>query len=128
MPDVGCWVSGGGCRLWHCSDTALALFLAPLLYNSWPAPALAWPVRHPVYALVDTGQVRAPRTDPGTLAPWVHHPAPPRRRAAPHGHSTARGQSREAVGLTPGCTRGQTGPSYSLARYLARILPADRYP
>ena len=46
----------------HCSGTVPAL----LLTLSLPLPSLAWPLVTPIYALVDTGLVRASWTHPGT--------------------------------------------------------------
>ena len=78
MSGVGCRVSGVGCRV---SGVGSGTVLAPLLHNSGTVPgtvpALAWPSKHPVYALVDTRAVRVLGTHPWhTRPPRVHHPAP----------------------------------------------------
>ena len=106
------------------SGTVLALFR----HCTRTGPALAWPGLNPVYALVDTGQVRVPQADPGTTCTLGTPLAPPVTGAALHGHSTAAGAGRGAVGLTPGCTGGHIGPARHLPRNPAPCLPADRYP
>ena len=107
--------------------TVPALFRPLLLYNFWPAPALALPKVYPVYALVDTGMVRAPATDPATPdAPGTPGTGTARRDQV-HPAATAATGGGPPVGLTPGCTGGTTGQARSLPRYPHPPLPADRY-
>ena len=108
--------------------TVPALFRPLLLYNFWPAPALALPKVYPVYALVDTGMVRAPATDPATPdAPGTPGTGTARRDQV-HPAATAATGGGPPVGLTPVCTRGQTAWACHLAPYPHPILPADRVP
>ena len=103
---MGCRVSrgaGAGCRVvrvlvngryWHYSGTGSDT-------GPGTVPALAWPtaISSPVYALVDTGVLRAPRVHPGTpctpgtpCSTW--HP----RRAPGHDVHRARYTTRRPLG------------------------------
>ena len=115
-------VSGGwpGGWFWHGSGTVLAWFWHCPGTGSVPVPALAWPYRHSVYAPSHhTG------SGPGCYTPGTPGtpPAPPAHR-----HTAAHARHRvhtvwEALGLTLGCSRGQTGPACHLACYYWLFSP-----
>ena len=106
---------------WHCSG-----------HRSWhrSCPSLAWPygLEYSVYALVPPWCPRAFRAHPGAMHPGYTLAPVPRRQWQQHGRRSAPGQPAGRVGLTPGCTPGQTGPARHLALYAAPHNPADRYP
>ena len=116
MSDVGCRVSGLGTALGTGLGTVLGTVLALLLYNSDTAPALAWPMRNPVYALVRPWLVRAPGVDHGTpVTPGT--PLLPRTLPSPSVVRASTGTAaRQATGLTPGCTSGHMHQACHLAR------------
>lgn len=121
LTDVGYRVVGLWARLWHGSGTVPGTVLAPFL----PLPALAMAVR-PLRICT-----RPHRAHARTWAPPCTHPAPgytgrhPSMVNVPVDTSPA---ARHLVGLTLGCTSGQTSRACHLARYPHPVLPADRVP
>ena len=103
-------VSGGGLRvsLWHCPG--LFRHCSCTVPGTVPAPALHGPygLNTSAYALVDTGVVRAPGTVPCPVHPGYTTPAPALSHPVTCTSVPYAGAAGWAVGLTLGCTSGQT--------------------
>ena len=126
---VGCRVSvmsGVGGRL----RTLLAPLMTLFLHCPGTVLALPWPslgLDTSVYALVHTGAVRVSRVDHGTTLHPGYTCTRRSRTGVPTYHVCRASGQGGAVGLTLGCTHGQTGRAGHLPQYPHPILPADRY-